>query len=87
MDEREVQILHGIWSKTDHHLRNREKPLNKGGENMLEKWVKSILWMMPVSYKKQKNPFSKSSVKGVDGIHLKIKISFGGDLTTSSKRG
>ena len=36
---------------------------------------------------KQKDPFPESSVKGVDGIHLKIKISFGGDLTTSSKRG
>ena len=29
MDEREVQILHGIWSQMDHHLRNQEKPLNK----------------------------------------------------------
>jgi len=36
---------------------------------------------------KQKDPFPESSVKGVDGIHLKIKKSFGEDLTTSSKRG
>ena len=33
-----------------------------------------------------KNPLPESSVKGVDGIHLKIKISFGADLTTSLKR-
>lgn len=26
MDEREVQILHGIWSQMDHHLRNMGKP-------------------------------------------------------------
>jgi tRNA/rRNA methyltransferase len=32
MDEREVQILHGIWSQMDHHLRNRARPLNKRGE-------------------------------------------------------
>jgi len=29
MDEREVQILHGIWSQMDHHLRNLGGPLNK----------------------------------------------------------
>jgi tRNA/rRNA methyltransferase len=29
MDEREVQILHGIWSQMDHHLRNLGEPLNK----------------------------------------------------------
>jgi tRNA/rRNA methyltransferase len=32
MDEREVQILQGIWSQMGHHLRNRERALNKGGE-------------------------------------------------------
>ena len=26
LDEREVQILHGIWSQMDHHLRNLGKP-------------------------------------------------------------
>ena len=26
MDEREVQILHGIWSQMDHHLRNLGEP-------------------------------------------------------------
>ena len=29
MDEREVQILQGIWSQMDYHLRNQEKPSNK----------------------------------------------------------
>ncbi len=31
MDEREVQILHGIWSRMDHHLASRGRPINKRG--------------------------------------------------------
>jgi len=32
MEPREVQILHGIWSQMDYHLRNRDQPLNKRGK-------------------------------------------------------
>jgi len=35
MDEREVQILQGIWSQMDHRLRTEEKPLSKEGKKCL----------------------------------------------------
>ena len=35
MDEREVQILQGIWSQMDHSLRTEEKPLSKEGKKCL----------------------------------------------------
>ncbi|MGO8988868.1 MAG: RNA methyltransferase [bacterium] len=34
MDEREVQILQGIWSQMDHRIRIGKRPVNKGGKNV-----------------------------------------------------
>jgi TrmH family RNA methyltransferase len=35
MDEREVQILQGIWSQMDRCIRSGERPVSKGGEKCL----------------------------------------------------
>ena len=34
MDEREVQMLHGIWSQMDHHLRNEKGLKKREGKNV-----------------------------------------------------